>query len=363
MINLLFAFILVLYLIQVGILSYGLSRSRGKSVSRTTPFISVVIAARNEENNLSACLDSVIDQTYPKYEYEIIVVNDHSNDRTAEICNSYARRYGNLTIVVPDENTSIRGKTNALIYGIDSAKGEIIMITDADCIVPRRWIERTVSYYSEEVGIVGGMTIQRANGRFSGMQSLDWVYLLGLASAAVNLRNPLSIIGNNLSFRRKAYDEVGGYRKIKFSITEDYALFQAIIQTGNWDYLYPLHPDLVVQSEPCESLRDLIRQKQRWGKGGLDMKISGFYIMAVGFLTHLSIVISFLTGSVAVGSSILFAKIIGDYAFLHQILKVINRKNLIRYFYSFQLYYLLYVLLLPMIVFFGGKVIWKGRSF
>ena len=161
----------------------------------------------------------------------------------------------------------MRGKTNALDQGIEKAKGEVILITDADCTVPPTWVEWTAKRYGSEVGIVGGLTLQRANNSFEGMQSLDWAFLLGLAAATMSLRIPLSTIGNNLSFRKSAYLGVGGYRTIPFSVTEDFMLFQAVVQTRKWEYICPIDPRVLVVSRPCTDWRELLRQKHRWGKG------------------------------------------------------------------------------------------------
>jgi len=351
------------YLLQVLILIRGLTIGQHDPVSNERPLVSVVIAARNEEANLAACLESVLVQTYEQYAYEVIVVDDHSTDRTSEICESYARRFKNVRIINPPPPGEFKGKTNALIHGIDECTGEIILITDADCVVPHTWIEHTVGYYSPRMGIVGGMTLQFTRTRFEGMQSLDWAYLLGLASSAVAYKNPLSTIGNNLSFRRAAYDSVGGYRKIKFSITEDYALFQAIIAEGSWEYAYPIAPEVLVMTEPCRTFRSVWRQKHRWGKGGLDMRLSGFWVMGIGFVTHALIVGLLATGSVAIAGGTLLAKCIGDYAFLHTVLKKLNRLHELRHFYAFQFYFMSYVLILPLAVIFGGSVRWKERSY
>ncbi|MBM4169018.1 MAG: glycosyltransferase [Ignavibacteria bacterium] len=354
---------LVLYLVQVGILIRGLTAGQAQPSSTEKPRVSVVIAARNEEQHLASCLESVLHQTYPSFNYEVVVVNDHSTDRSAEICSSYAKRTKNVRTISPPRNGEFKGKTNALIHGIEQCTGKIILITDADCIVPPTWIEHTVKYYAPNMGVVGGMTLQFARTRFEGMQSLDWAYLLGLASSAVAHRNPLSTIGNNLSFRRNAYDSVGGYRKIKFSITEDYALFQAIIREGTWDYAYPIAPELLVMTEPCPTLRSVWRQKHRWGKGGLDMKLSGFLVMGIGFATHALILTGLVTGSVAIAGGAFLVKCMGDYAFLHRVLSRLQRLRELRFFYSFQLYFISYVLILPFVVFMGGKVLWKDRQY
>ena len=205
---------LFLYLMQVFIFLIGVRRTRDTLGNHTTPLVSVIIAARNEEDNIRTCLQSVSNQTYPRSLYEIIVVDDDSSDATNHVCQSLSHTIPNLIVISTSGGTTSGGKTNALIVGIEESKGELVFITDADCVVPPTWIELTVRRYEKGIGIVGGLTLQRATGPFEGMQPLDWTYLLGIASAAASLGNPLSTIGNNLSFRRRAYDDVGGYRSL-----------------------------------------------------------------------------------------------------------------------------------------------------
>jgi len=302
-------------------------------------------------------------QAYPRDKFEVIVANDGSTDRTAVICEHYSKSYQNFKSFVTVENVRLAGKANALAQAIDRANGEIIMITDADCIVPQTWIEATVRRYTPEVGLIGGMTVQRSENPFQGMQSLDWAYILGVAAASAALGRPLGSIGNNLSFRKKAYDEVGGYAKIKFSVTEDYSLVQAILGTRTWKFLYPIDQDVLVESQPCPTFRSLIQQKHRWGKGGLDMKPWGFVIMTIGFSMHAALLWNFIWFSFASTGAVLLVKMVADYIFLYRILSRLKRTHEIKYFYWFELYYTLYVLALPFLVFFGGSVQWKGRRY
>lgn len=354
----------VLYLSQIGFFLVGLARTRQRGVSREQPFVSVIIAARNEEAVIGECVASVLKQTYPPDRYEVIVVDDESEDGTRAAIERASGPAGIVRVISSQPSSALRGKTNALATGIRVSRGEVILITDADCTVPPGWIEETVKEYEPGVGIVGGMTLQRADNRFGGMQSLDWAYLLGIASAAVGLRNPLSTIGNNLSFLRKAYDQVGGYEGIPFSVTEDYSLFQAIIRTGSWKVRYPLDAGLLVTSRPCRTWRDLLRQKHRWGKGGLDMKPSGYLIMAIGFLQHLMILGGpVLYGAITAALTAWLVKAIGDYVFLHTVLRRLDKADHLGFFLPFQAYYLLYVLVLPFVVFLRPTVVWKGRSY
>ena len=354
---------LVLYLSQVVVFTIAALKPRDELANSTIPFVSVVIAARNEERFLAECLESVMNQSYDRRQFEVIVINDHSTDTTESICQSFSSRFANFSYANTREDSVLRGKANALDQGIEKARGEIILMTDADCTVQRTWVEWTAKRYSGSVGIVGGMTLQRATNWFEGMQSLDWAFLLGLAVSTVSLRNPLSIIGNNLSFRKAAYQDVGGYRKIPFSVTEDFMLFQSIVRTNKWEYLCPIDQNVLVLSQPCPSWKELLRQKHRWGKGGLDMQLSGMSIMAIGFGLNALILISLFLGNPLLSIAGLLAKSIGDYFFLHTILRKVNRTDLLRYFGAFQIYFFFYVLLIPFIVLLGGRVVWKGRTY
>ena len=353
----------ILYLCQLGIFLIGLKRNRDQLQNSINPSVSVIIAARNEEANLQECLETVSNQTYPDSLYEIIVINDGSTDGTEAICNDFIKRYPNIKIIQVKDDTIIRGKANALAQGIEASTREIILITDADCTVPKTWVEQTAHRYGSEVGLIGGFTLQKATTPFQGMQSLDWTFILGMAAATAGLGHPLGSIGNNLSFRRAAYNEVGGYRKLKFSVTEDYTVVQAIVGSNKWKYLYPIDLKHLVESKSCPNFRSIISQKHRWGKGGLDMKPAGLAIMVIGFLMHLSPFVMLFWGGVLQGATALMVKFIADYVFLYQILHRLDRKEDLRWFYWFEIYFIIYVLLLPFLVFFGGKVKWKGRQF
>ena len=353
----------ILYLCQVGIFLLGLKRNRDRLQSLTNLSVSVIIAARNEEANLHDCLESVANQTYPVSLYEILIINDGSIDCTETICNDFIKRYSNIKLIQVKDDSITRGKANALAQGIEAATGEIILITDADCTVPKTWVEQTANRYNSGVGLIGGFTLQKAKKPFEGMQSLDWAFILGMAAAAAGLNHPLGSIGNNLSFRKSAYNQVGGYRRLKFSVTEDYTVVQAIVGSDNWKYLYPIDSRHLVESKSCQNFQSLISQKHRWGKGGLDMKPAGLAIMVIGFLMHLSPFIMLFWGGVVQAATALMIKFTADYVFLYQILRRLDRKEDLKWFYWFEIYFLIYVLVLPFLVFFGGKVEWKGRKF
>jgi len=355
------------YFLQGVVLLIGLARTRYASDAAHEPTVTIVVAARNEERSIGACIASLAAVDYPKDKLEIVVVNDQSSDRTAAIVEDAAGVHPFVRLVHALPATgAVHGKANALAQGIDTAHGEIVMMTDADCTAHPQWVRRTVGYFTKGTGIVAGFTLLDVRGWFSGMQSLDVAYILGIGAAAMGLRMPMSCIGNNFSFRRAAYNEVGGYRGIPFSVTEDFALFKAIVNTGRWDYKFPVQPETLIMSGACDRWLDLYRQKRRWAVGGKKIQPQGIVLLLIGLAVHAGIIAEIFSPSlismpVFIGGMAL--KLAADYWFLYALLRRTGQRSQLRHFLVFELYFLAYVVLIPFVVYLGGKVVWKERKF
>jgi cellulose synthase/poly-beta-1,6-N-acetylglucosamine synthase-like glycosyltransferase len=212
--------------------------------------------------------------------------------------------------------------------------------------------------------MVVGFTLIDAKTGFQAVQSLDWLFLLTLAVSGIRMNRPLSCVGNNMTYRREPYDQVGGYRDIKFSVTEDFSLLHAISGRTNWKVRFPVDQKALVYTKPCPTWKILYHQRKRWGTGGLQGDFFGFYIMTVAFCLHLVIVLApFLMHSILFAIVPLLLKWAADAAVLAIPLVRFKRKRLFKYFLHFELYFILYTVLLPFIVLLGGKVVWKGRKF
>ncbi len=355
----------LLYSLQILLYTVAAWRCRYSFNRSYRPSVSIVIAARNEEVNIARCLDSMRRLKYPPELLEIIVVDDRSMDGTRAIVNRYTGISPRISVVttLPEEG-NLRGKTNAVTHGIEASTGEIIMFTDADCTVPEQWVEETVKYFvNDDVGVVAGFTSLNARNWFGAMQAVDWFALFSVAAAMIRMRFPVTAVGNNLSVRRAAYDAVGGYRAIPFSVTEDYALFHAVTTKTRFVARLPLDPSIVVQSEPCETSRDLYRQKKRWFTGGRDMEFRHFLIFSLSYTTNLLILLGILLTGSGVAWGALGVKSVVDLLMLIPSVKTFRRWPLLLYFPIFEIYYFLYVLYFPPLVLMRGTVVWKERSF
>lgn len=363
MFEIVFGIIIIAYLVQSAIFLAGLMKRFPTVSADRLPSATVIVAARNEEANILRCLESLEKLDYPEEKLSIIIVDDNSDDKTGEIISRFIQGKPKFRkLVSPPAQGSLRGKANAIHCAVGQAEGEIILTTDADCAVSPGWARTIASYYTDDVGSVYGYTGQRASGIFSGIQNLDFLYLLGVAAGAINFGKPLSCIGNNMSYRRSAYIEAGGYAAIPFSVTEDFELLFAISRLKKYNIIYPLDRNAYVESFPCSTIRQLYWQKVRWGRGGMNSPLRGFVVMAAGFLASLGVLISPFFFSYVV-LAMIFLKFAADFLFLFVILQSLHRISSLRYFIFFELYFIFYVLALPVAVLFRKKIIWKGREF
>lgn len=364
MFEIIFLVILSSYFLQSVLFVIGTKKKFTKINGDDLPTVSVIVAARNEEDKIERCLKSLDALQYPEGKLEIIIVDDGSTDKTPSQIKNFIKekdRFKKITIG-NNEESKLAGKTKAVARGIEHAKGEIILTTDADCKVKPTWVQSIASYYEDDVGVVNGYTTQTAKSNFQGMQAIDFIYLLLVAAGTINLGKPISCIGNNMSYRKKAYEEAGGYENLPFSVTEDFILLMGIAKLKKYKIIYPLEKDALVTSLPCNSIKKLVRQKKRWAVGGLGVPFTGFLIMFWGFFTNLCILLTPFFFS-TVWLYLVFFKIVTDYFVLFPVHQKLGITKNLKYFLAHQIFYLLYVVALPFIVLPNRRVIWKGRKY
>ena len=363
MFEIIFTAAIIGYFIQTFLFAIGLRKKFKKNSEESLPAATVIVAARNEEENILRCLQSLDALIYPEDKLQIIIVDDRSTDKTGAIIDSFIEdKKKFVKIVTKEEIGRLKGKTNALANAIKIASGEIILTTDADCEVSPAWAKTIASYFTEDVGMVNGYTDQYSNNYFEGMQSLDFIYLLEVASGATNFNKPLSCIGNNMAYRKSAYLEVGGYENLPFSVTEDFNLMFAIYNTKKYKLITPLDICSLVTSAPCKDVKSLVHQKKRWGVGGLKSPLRGYFVMASGFIAHVCILLTPFFFSMQ-ALYLLFLKVLLDFLFIYPVLKTLGIKKKIKYLPCFEIYFIIYVIALPVMLAFSKKVVWKGREY
>ena len=364
--NIIFILVVFFYILLTLLFTFSF-RNPSAATSELEPKISIIVAVRNEAQNLSASLQSLRDVNYPLEKYEIVIVDDNSNDDSPEIIKRFAADPLFRCIHMNENQKTRPGKAGAILEGINQSRGEIIFVTDADCRVPRNWVKNLLRYFDKDTGLVGGFTLLDRQGdnasRWEKIQSCDLSYLLGIAAASAHLKKPVSWLGNNMAFRRTAYDEVGGYAALGHSLVEDFALINAIAGSGKWNVVFTHHPDSLVTSRPSTNMMDFYQQRKRWISGMNRVPMFGLFVMASSFLGHLVVVAAFLLLPIKLAVAGLFFFFIADFIFLFRVLASLHRKDLLRYFFDFEWLYFAYTLLLPFLHFFDRKIRWKNESY
>jgi cellulose synthase/poly-beta-1,6-N-acetylglucosamine synthase-like glycosyltransferase len=332
---------------------------------------SVIIAARNEERNIADCLRTVFDQDFPADRFEVIVVDDRSEDSTPDILRGLLRQYKNLRIItVAETPPGVSPKKHAVIQGINAASNGIIVFTDADCRVPPRWLSAVNRYFDDDTALVQGITsyhrVPGIDKTFYGLQSVDFLSHGIIAAAAIGANLPINSNANNMAFRRTVFDEVGGYgADTRVTLGDDDHLLQRVWASGK-KIRYMADPNGAVETAPAETPRALFEQRRRWGSVTVHYGMRQIALLSTVFIfyvmTALTAVASiFNTRLFPVFVSLLLVKFAGELVLMIPGTRVFNKKHLRKYLLPASLIQLPLVLAA---VFTGvfGKFEWKGRK-
>lgn len=327
--------------------------------------VSVIVAARNESANIKKCIDSLKKLKSDNIKTEIILVNDNSTDDTKEIMLNETLDFQNFRVI--DSNNSqdkkLRGKTNAVDTGIKSATGKLIFLTDADCTVNENWINETLKYFDDNTTMVCGFTIIRHEGKiFNKLQAIDWLYLLTLASSSAGLKRILSCVGNNLSYTKRSYSNLGGYSNIDYSVTEDFALMRKF-SSLNKIIKFPVNNTCLNYSEPCTNLSELYNQKKRWLRGGVKINLLGYLVGITLYAMNFLLLTGYIFFDIYLYFIIISIKIISELLLLLTSSKKLKLCELLVYFPLYELYLAIYGIILPFTFLEGRKIKWKGVEY
>lgn len=359
-------FLVTCYVFILALLIRGLSRLNHGS-SEAEPLVSVIIAARNEQDNIADCLEALRAQTYALNKHEIIVVNDRSTDATAAIVRSYMAADERFRLINSRvTNKKMSPKKWALHQGIQEARGSLILTTDADATPPPGWISSIVAYFEPDVGLVAGFSpLDRfTTGKLAQkLMALDSLALAAVAAGSYGAGFPLTCTGRNLAYRKRAYTEAGGFTAIGRTISGDDDLFLHLLRKKTqWKMRYAVDAESIVPSKPPENLRAFRHQrtrhasKGRFYPAGLKTGLIGVYLLNLFLLVGW-----FWPQFRSVLLVSLGVKACVEFILVHKTARLFGRTRWIR---LFPLAALLHI---PYIVVFGflgtiGKFEWKART-
>ncbi|MBN1685663.1 MAG: glycosyltransferase [Spirochaetales bacterium] len=290
------AIVLAHLVMYVGLIATAVQGRLGERRANATALsVTVVVPARNEERLLPRLLASLDAQT--RKDFQVVLVNDRSTDRTGDIMTAYAQSNPQTTVVTITRTPSIGNhKLNALIAGVARSQSDVLMFTDADCVAPPEWVARISACFKDEnIGVVlAPIETVKTGSPLSVFHAFDHIFKYSYTAGCSGVGMPTGGFGNNLAVRRKTVDEIGGLASIDVTSTEDAALISRIRAVTSMKARALFSRAVTVLTEPQESWKALTAQELRWHTGGLfspdlQTRISYSFIM---FYLSISVVIS-----------------------------------------------------------------------
>jgi len=329
-------------------------------------FISVIIAARNEANNLPRLLERLKAQDYPRDRFEIIVVDDHSNDGTAEVIAGQAD--GSFKLTVRRLGATDHGKKAALSLGIAAAAGAIVATTDADCLVPDQWLSEINDAFADvEVRMIVGLVALARNDFFSRWQAMEFAGVVGTGAATLMLGHPTMCNGANLSFRKAAFETVQGYAdNAHIASGDDEFLMRKIAARYPGSIRVMASKSSIVMTDACPSLGEFLQQRLRWaGKWKVNPSVFSKVLAVCIFLFQIGWLGLWITlfqrTNLRLSLLLLAMKAGADAVFLFPVCRHLGVSFRLVSFVSLQFLYPFYVLGIGAFSFWK-KVTWKGRN-
>lgn len=333
------------------------------------PMVSILIAARNEENNITDLLESLNNLSYPREKTQILIGNDSSTDNTLGVIESFlaelndAGRNAITVLTIEKQVAHLKGKANVLAQLAPHATGEYLFFTDADVEVPEHWIEQMMTLLNEKpgdkkAGVATGITLVQNTNWFEACQAIEWFFALKMMKTMTDIKIPSTAMGNNMMVLKEAYWAVGGYEGIVFSIVEDYALYKAIIDKG-YHYKQGFDTSVMTITKPPPNY---FEQRKRWVAGGLSTgSVLIFPALLQGFALPALLFLGFFYWQIPVfvfGISLLINLIVG-----YQIFAQLHQLRLFRYIPVYTMYMYVFWSLQLVSYFLPTKLVWKGRQY
>ncbi len=360
------------YIICILALVFGFNNVKefkSKTIENKIAF-SVVIPFRNEAKNLPNLLESISQLTYSNELVEFIFVDDNSSDNSVEIINSYSENRSDITII-KNQRTSNSPKKDAISTAIKNAKNSWIITTDADCVLPKKWLKTVDAFIQQNnCNMVVAPVSYKSNSTFlEQFQWLDFMSLQATTIGSFGLKIAFLSNGANFIYKKDIFKKVNGFENNNtIASGDDVFLLEKFLNFDKRKVTYLKSRDAMVTTFPVNSVSELIHQRVRWASKTANYnlligKIIGLLVLVGNaIIAILPILLFFKLLPVETFISFFLIKLFSDYILLERMSILENKKiDFITYLKSSILYP--YFTLFIFIKSFSSKYKWKKRTF
>ncbi|WP_158989783.1 glycosyltransferase [Mucilaginibacter sp. L196] len=331
--------------------------------------VTVLIAARNEEEKIALTIDDILVQDFPKHLMEVIIVDDHSTDRTADIIRSYAPQ--GIKLLQLNEDKPLNSyKKKAIAEAINQSTGELMVATDADCRMGPQWLSSIVNYYETRnpVMISSPVTYFEEKSLFENLQTLEFGYLVAMGASFIGNNKASTCNGANFAYRKDVFYEVGGFKGIdELASGDDELLLQKVAEKYADKIAFLKLPEAIVYTHAKANLKEFLNQRRRWASKSTKYKDKKIVALAVGiWLFNVLILVNGILSFFDVRFFYLFLlqyglKFIFEAIFLLPVTAFFKRRGLIWLLFLLSPIHIVYFVYVGLI---GNtkKYVWKGRT-
>lgn len=358
--------IVLIYLVMVATFVVGYHRiaERKPTPHLLCQFISIVVCCRNEEQNIAHLLESIRTIDYPPESYEVVAVNDHSTDNTLHKLEKLLPQFKNHRIV--NLGPEAEGKKAALQAGVHASQGNIIAITDADCLVPQHWLTNINGLMSRNVDLICGPVVYRPTTLFEKVAAVEFASLVASGIGAAGVDMPIFCNGANMSFRKELFTKANLHQGQTPSGDDVFMLHHAKQHHQNIRFITGI--DNLVTTNADKNLTEFINRRKRWGsKSKYYNDKHSMLVAMVVFTANLAILtvvaLAIINHSyIAIAISLVAAKAIADYLLLAAHFRANGIGKWAKYFVLCAALYPIYITFTA-IASTSTKFTWKERRY
>jgi cellulose synthase/poly-beta-1,6-N-acetylglucosamine synthase-like glycosyltransferase len=363
--------VILLYCILIARYSHALSSDQadcGDNLAFSPIKVSVVVAVRNEIDTLPQLIEDLLQQRYPKEYYEVIFINDHSDDGTEACLTKVCREQKNFRMEALDAQFS--GKKQAISRGCLVANGEWIIQTDADCRLPADFIgcHATVASKPGVLLAAGPVLIEDGRGLWNMLEALELMSLTGVGMASFLMGKPVMCSGANLSYSKALYEEEKEDLMSVPTASGDDIFLMLKAKKRAWGTAWIGSSKCLVTTSPTGGIRSFFEQRIRWGSKARHYSDKDLLILSVLVWMANAFLVVYLTGSFF--SIVLFrifivslvVKSLVEFSLLYKAARIFGRQRLLSLFPAAAIFHYIYITVAGLFSM-TGRYVWKGRSF
>jgi cellulose synthase/poly-beta-1,6-N-acetylglucosamine synthase-like glycosyltransferase len=338
------------------------AKTQTKIPQRNLPKISVISAFRNEADTLPALIQRLSEQNYPKSKYEIICINDHSEDESFKKAQSFSATTDNLRLF--NLEASSEGKKAALQYGVSKASYNLICVTDADSLPGKNFLRSIGTYYHKTgAQLINLPVLMYGEGFWNKLQAAEFMSLTASAAGSAGIGFPILSNGAGMAFEKKAFNDINN----KEASGDDMFLLHSVKnEAGKSEFL--LSEAAVVETAATCKPKSFINQRLRWVSKFKSYKdtetvFAGILVYTCNMFLVAAFALSIFNSDwLELSLVLLFLKIIPDTVLEIVALSYFRKLYLLPYYLLWIPIYPLYAVVLGIAGQLTKNINWKGRN-